>query len=66
METNIPADRPVEAFTAGAAGVLAVSAGGPTGAEGAAATGGLTGSAGAAAEAGVTAGFGGRAERRVG
>ena len=65
---NIPADRPVEAFVTGAAGVLAVSGGGPAGAVGtaASATGVLLGSAGAAAaagvSAGVSAGFLGRAD----
>jgi hypothetical protein len=68
IETNIPADRPVEAFAAGAAGVLAVSDGGPAGAVGtaASATGVLTGSAGVGAAAGVAAGFRGRADGRVG
>jgi hypothetical protein len=65
IETNIPADRPVEAFVAaaGAAGIFAVSEGGPMGA---AAAGELTGSGGAAATVGVSDGFRSRADRRVG
>ena len=68
---NIPADRPVEAFVAGAAGVLAVCEGGPAGGVGtaASATGVLLGSAGVAAAAGVSAGvsaaFLGRADDRA-
>ena len=67
IETNITADRLVEVFVAGAAGVLAVSEGGATGAVGAAAAaaGVLTGSVGAAATAGVSDGFRSRADRRV-
>jgi len=62
IETNIPADRLVEAFVAagaGAGGVLAVCEGGPRGAVGtaASATGVLTGSAVAAAATGFDAGF---------
>jgi hypothetical protein len=66
IETNIPADRLVEAFVAGAAGAagaLVVSEGGPTGA---AAAGVLTGSGGAAATVGVSDGFRSRAVRGVG
>ena len=66
IETNIPADRLVEAFVAaaaGAVGVLVASAGGATGA---AATGVLTGSGGAAATVGVSDGFRSRADRRIG
>jgi hypothetical protein len=71
IATNIPADRLVDTFVAGAAGVLAVSEGGPAGGVGtaASATGVLAGSAGAAAAAGVSAGvsadFLGRADGRV-
>ena len=66
IETNIPADRLVEAFVAaaaGAAGILVVSEGGATGAV---AEGVLTGSGGAAATVGVSDGFRSRADRRVG
>ena len=65
IETNIPADRLVEAFVAaaGAAGMLVVSEGGATGAV---AEGVLTGSGGAAATVGVSDGFRSRADRRVG
>jgi hypothetical protein len=68
IETNIPADRLVEIFAAGAAAVvLAVSGGWPTGAVGtaASATGVLTGSAGVGAAAGIVAGLRGRADGRV-
>jgi len=67
IETNIPADRLAEVFAAGAAGVLAVSEGWPTGAVGtaASATGVLTGSAGVGAAVGVAAGLRGRADGRV-
>jgi hypothetical protein len=72
IATNIPADRLVDTFVAGAAGVLAVSEGGPAGGgvgTAASATGVLAGSAGAAAAAGVSAGvsadFLGRADGRV-
>jgi hypothetical protein len=67
IETNIPADRLVDALVAaagaGAAGVLVVSEGGATGA---AAEGVLTGSGGAVAAVGVSDGFRSRADRRVG
>ena len=68
--TSIPADRLVDAFgtaAAGAAGVLAVSEGGPTGSVGktASATGVRTGSTGAGAAAGVAAGSRGRTDGRV-
>jgi hypothetical protein len=65
IETNIPADRLVEAFgaaAAGAAGILAVSEGGPMGAAAAVV---LTGSGGAAATVGVSDGFRSRADRGV-
>jgi hypothetical protein len=67
IETNIPTDLLVDAVVAGAAGVLAVSEGGPTGAVGtaASATGLLTGSADSVAAADVAAGFCGRADGRV-
>ena len=70
IETNIPTDLLVDAVVAraaGAAGVLAVSEGGPTGAVGtaASATGLLTGSADSGAAAGVAADFCRRADGRV-
>jgi hypothetical protein len=67
IETNIHEDRLGAGFVAGAAGVLAVCGGAPTGAVGAnvSATGVLTGSAGAGVAAGVAAGFGGRSDGRV-
>jgi len=70
IETIIPTDLLMDAVVAGAAGaagVLAVSEGGPTGAVGTAvsATGLPTGSAGPGAAAGVAAGLGGRADGRV-
>ena len=64
IETNIPADRLVEAFVAaGAAGMLVASEGGATGAV---AEGVLTGSGGAAATVGVSDGFRSCADLRVG
>jgi hypothetical protein len=66
IETNIPAERLVEAFVAaagGAAGVVAVSEDGPTCAVGtASATGVLAGSAVAATAAGFDADFRERAD----
>lgn len=67
IETNIHDDRLLAGFVTGAAGVLAVSGGAPTGAVGAneSATGVLTGLAGAGVAAGVTAGFGRRSDGLV-
>jgi hypothetical protein len=68
IATNIAVDRPLEAFVAAGAGVLAVSGAGAAVGTAASATGVLLGSAGAAAAAGVSgvsADFSGRADRRA-